>query len=130
MARLVAKKGGTRIPFDTIVNIYVENPDTGFSESRKYFRSESFLTLVLPSESYSGVKVQVGDYVFVTNMELTTRWFVDPNTIVRVFDGPLPSDEYWSFQAVHPGPARFYAEGGNSIEAPPFVLYNVQIIVE
>lgn len=129
--RLIAKKGGERIPFNSIARIYVENPDTGFSESLEYFRRRSLFSLLLPLAGYeNAVKLQVGDYLFVRDLERATRWFADPNTIVRVFDVRLPSDEYWSFQAVQPGVFRFYAEQHNGGEVPPFVFYNMQVIVE
>ncbi|HTG18173.1 MAG TPA: hypothetical protein VK747_23200 [Blastocatellia bacterium] len=128
--KLIAKKAGKKIPFDTTVRIYVENPDTGFTESLSYFRTRSLFTLVLPRENVYPVTLQVGDYVFVSDLEHATSWFADLNTIVRVFDVPLPSDEYWSFQAVRPGVFRFYAEQYSGGEAPPFVLCNAVIIVE
>jgi hypothetical protein len=130
MTKVIAKKGGKKIPFDTIVDIYVENPDTGFSESLKYFRTRSLFSLVLPRANVHPVTIQVADYVFVSDLEHATRWFADLNTIVRVFDVPLPSDDYWSFQAVRPGVFRFYAEQDSGGEAPPFVLYDTVIIVE
>src|SRR4030095_8777676 len=101
--RLIAKKGGKRIPFNSIVRIYVENPDTGFSESLDYFRRRSFFSLILPMANLYPVTLQVGDYVLVRGLELATQWRVYPNTIARVFNVRLPSDEYWSFQAVQPG---------------------------
>ena len=128
--RLIAKKAGKKIPFDNIVRIYVENPDTEFSESLKYFRTEALFSLVLPGANLYPVRLQVGDYVFVIGLERATRWFADLNTIVRVFDVPLPSDDYWSFQAVQPGVFRFYAEAYVGGEAPPMVLYDTGIIVE
>ena len=127
--RLIAKKGGKRIPFNSIARIYVENPDTGFSDSLRYFRRRSLFSLVLPN-AYLGVTLQVGDYFFVIGLERATSWFADPNTIVRVFDVRLPSDEYWSFKAVQPGVCRFHAEIHNGGEAPPFVLYDTVIVVE
>lgn len=128
--RLIAKKGGEKIPFNTIARIYVENPDTGFSDSLKYFRRRSLFSLVLPAAYLHAVTLQVGDYVFVSDLERATRWHADLNTIVRVFDVRLPSDDYWSFQAVRPGVFRFYAEQDSGGEAPPFVLYDTGIIVE
>ena len=128
--RLIAKKGGKRIPSDTIVHIHVENPDTRFSESLDYFKRRSLFSLVLPQANLYPVRLQVGDYVFVIGLERATRWFADPNTIARVFDVRLPSDDYWSFQAVRPGVFRFYAEQDGGGEAPPMVLYDTGIIVE
>jgi hypothetical protein len=128
--RLIAKKGGKSIPSDTIVHIHVENPDTGFSESLEYFRRRSLFSLVLPQANLYPVRLQVGDYIFVIGLERATRWFADLNTIVRVFNVPLPSDDYWSFQAVRPGVFRFYAEQDGGGEAPPIVLYDTGIIVE
>jgi hypothetical protein len=76
------------------------------------------------------VTLQAGDYFFVRDLELATSWFADPNSVVRVFDVRLPSDDYWSFQAVRTGLFRFYAEQYDGGEAPPAILYNTQIIVE
>lgn len=129
--RLIAKKGGKKIPFDSIVDIYVENPDTGFSDSLEYFRRRSFSSVLLPFGSYPYLfKLQVGDYFLVTHLETATRWYYDPNTITRVFDVPLPSDDYWSFQAVQPGTSRFYAEEYTGGGGPIIVFYNIAIIVE
>ncbi len=128
--RLIAKKAGKKIPFDNIVRIYVENPDTEFSESLKYFRTEALFSLVLPGANLYPVRLQVDDYVFVIGLERATRWVADPNTIARVFDVRLPSDDYWSFQAVRSGVFRFYAEQDGGGEAPPMVLYDTVIIVE
>lgn len=134
--RLTAKKGGKKIPLDSIARIYIENPTTVedpitplHSESLAYFRTQSFFSLVLPRVNTYPVTLQVGDYFFVEDLETATRWFVNENSIVRVFDVQLPSDAFWSFQAFQGGNAVFYAEvyhGGGQ----PYILYNQVIFVE
>jgi hypothetical protein len=130
--RLIAKKGGKKIPFDEIFDLSVEDADgEPLGGIRGYFRSPSFLAPVLPAWPYPfSANLQVGDYVLVRDLEFATRWFTDPRIIKRVFELSLSLDRYWLFQAVQPGFAQFYAESYNGGEAPPFVLYNIVIIVE
>lgn len=128
--RLVARKGGKKISLKAISNIYVENPDTGFSWSLEYFRRRSLFSLILPfAGTQNSVYLHVGDYVFVRRLDRATRWF-GAGIITRVFDVRLPSDDSWSFQAVQPGTSRFYAEQDTGGGSPILVFYDIGIIVE
>ena len=130
--RLIAKKGGKKIPIDALANIHIENTgtsDTGHSEFLRYFRSRSLFSLVLPMAHIHPVILRVGDYVLIKDVETAVRWYVDPNIFVRVFDVQLPSDDYWSYQAFQPGMFRFYAEA--EVGGKPYILYDhIGIIVE
>lgn len=128
---LIAKKGGKKIPFETIFGLRVETFDGERSFTLKFFRTDSFLAPVLPMWPYPfTVYLRTGEYLLVRDLEFATRWITDPGNIKRVFDVPLPLDRYWLFQAVQPGVARFYAERDNGGDAPPELLYDIPIIVE
>ncbi len=128
---LIAKKGGKRIPFDGIFDLYVENSDGEPSFPLAYFRGPFFLAPVLPRWPYPfSVALSLGDYLVVRDLETATRWFTNANVIKRVFDTSLPSSAYWLFQAAQPGFAQFYAERYNGGELGPLVLYDTVIIVE
>jgi hypothetical protein len=132
---LIAKKGGKRIPPDTVASIAVQNVDGTKSQDFELF---SGLTITL-DDARKTFNLKVGEKFLLLLKKDTIEWsvsFTDSSLIVRLAEEPGVPGAQGIFQAVRPGTSQLNAIG----EYPcakvrpacllPSLLFEVGFVIE
>jgi hypothetical protein len=107
---LIAKKGGKRIPPDTVASIAVQNVDGTKSQDFELF---SGLTITL-DDARKTFNLKVGEKFLLLLKKDTIEWsvsFTDSSLIVRLAEEPAVPGAQGIFQAVRAGTTQLSAIG-------------------